>query len=117
LSGAVSYHAGQAAEAQVAKEYTRRGHVVEARRWRGSGGEIDLILRDGQALIFVEVKKARDFARAATRLSPAQVQRIHATASEFLANEPNGQDTDLRFDLALVDAIGRTEIIENAFGF
>jgi putative endonuclease len=110
MSGIVSYHAGLAAEGSVEAAY---GLPVAARRWRGTVGEIDLILRDGERVIFVEVKKARDFARAAERLTWAQAQRIWATAAEFLAGEPKGQLTEARLDLALVDGIGRVEIIEN----
>ena len=110
MSGIVSYHAGLAAEGAVEAAY---GLPVAARRWRGTTGEIDLILRDGEGLIFVEVKRARDFARAAERLSRAQAERIWSTAAEFLAGEPRGQLTDARVDLALVDGVGRVQIIEN----
>ena len=41
--------------------------------------------------------------------------RICASASVFLGQEPAGQDTAARFDVALVDEAGRIEIIENAF--
>jgi putative endonuclease len=110
MSGIVSYHAGLAAEDAVEATY---GLPVAARRWRGTTGEIDLILRDGEGLIFVEVKRARDFARAAERLSRAQAERIWSTAAEFLSGEPRGQLTDARVDLALVDGVGRVQIIEN----
>lgn len=113
MSGIVSYHAGLAAEGAVAADYSRRGLPVVARRWRGEVGEIDLIVRDGEGLIFVEVKRARNFARAAERLTRAQAGRIWATATEFLAGEPRGQSTEARIDLALVDGIGRVRIIEN----
>lgn len=113
MSGKTSYLAGLAAEESVAAEYARRGHELAARRWRGSRGEIDLVLRDGDGLIVVEVKKARDFARAAARLSRAQLERIYGAVSEFLAGAPNGQLTEVRFDVALVDGVGRMEIIEN----
>jgi len=116
LSGLVSYHAGLSAEDQVLAEYVRRGHAEQARRWRGAGGEIDLIVKDDDGLIFVEVKKSRDFARAAERLSLRQMHRIHASASEYLGRMPRGQDTPCRFDVALVDGSGAIEIIENAFG-
>ena len=56
-------------------------------------------------------------ARAAERLSQAQMQRIWNSASEFLAGEPAGQDTDVRFDVALVDGQGCIRIIENALNF
>ncbi len=115
MSGALSYHAGRVAEDRVADHYTRAGMAVLARRWRGQGGEIDLIIGNGAALIFVEVKKSRSFARAAERISPRQMARIHATASEFLATQPNGQLTEARFDVALMDGTGQLEMLENAF--
>ncbi|MGR3662084.1 MAG: YraN family protein [Paracoccaceae bacterium] len=116
MSGAISYYAGLAAEDQVAAEYARRGHKTCERRWRGRGGEIDLIVEDGDGLVFVEVKRARDFARAAERVSRRQMQRIYDTAGEYLARMPMGLNTNARFDVALVDGTGRIEILENAFG-
>ena len=116
MAGLTSYQAGLGAEHAVERDYLRRGHVIAGRRWQGSGGEIDLIARDGDALVFIEVKKSRSFARAAERVSQRQMQRIYASASEFLAGEPRGQDTDVRFDVALVNGTGQIEILENAFG-
>ncbi|MWD26806.1 hypothetical protein E0K89_004875 [Aquicoccus sp. SCR17] len=116
MSGATSYHAGLAAEDCVARDYVSRGYPVAARRWRGAGGEVDLIARDGDGLIFIEVKKARDFARAAERLSQRQMRRIYDAAAEFLGTQPRGQLTPVRFDVALVDGYGRMSLIENAFG-
>lgn len=116
MSGAVSYHAGLSAESIVADDYARRGRPVVRHRWRGTGGEIDLIAQDGDGLIFIEVKKSRSHARAAERLSQRQMERIYASASEFLATQPKGQLTDVRFDVALVDDRGAIDIVENAFG-
>jgi putative endonuclease len=115
MSGAVSYHAGQSAESGVAQFYQKSGGQIVARRWRGSAGEIDVIARDGDCLIFIEVKKSRSHAAAAERLSQRQIQRIYQTAAEYLGNEPAGQDTESRFDVALVDSVGRIEILQNAF--
>ncbi|MGV6850257.1 MAG: YraN family protein [Marinibacterium sp.] len=115
-SGQRAYHAGLAAEDQIARHYEGRGLSVAHRRWRGQGGEIDLVARDGAALIFVEVKKARDFPCAALRLSGRQMQRLCSAAEEYLAGEPKGLLTEMRFDVALVDGQGRFEIVENAFG-
>jgi putative endonuclease len=115
MSGARSYQAGLAAEDQVAQLYARSGRAVCARRWRGSAGEIDLIARDGNNLIFIEVKQSKTHAMAAEHLTPRQMARIYNTASEFLAGEPNGQLTDVRIDLAMVDAMGRIEVLENAY--
>ncbi|MEL7178749.1 MAG: YraN family protein [Pseudomonadota bacterium] len=115
MSGSVGYHAGLAAEDIVANDYAKRHHDITARRWRGKSGEIDLIARDGDTVVFIEVKKSRNFATAATRLGHRQIERIVASASEFLAGEPRGQLTDVRFDLAVVNGVGGLKVIENAF--
>jgi putative endonuclease len=114
--GRMAFHAGVAAEMRIAQDYERRGFTIARRRWRGAGGEIDLIVRDGTGLIFVEVKKSRSLARAAESLSSRQMRRIYASAEEFLGTEPLGSLTDVRFDVALVDRSGDLQIIENAFG-
>lgn len=115
MSGLVSYHAGLAAEAAVASHYTRSGRVIAASRWRGSAGEIDLIAREGDTVVFIEVKQSATHALAAEHLTERQMGRIYTSASEFLGGEPLGQNTDSRFDVALVDGVGRIEILENAF--
>ena len=113
--GQTAYHAGMAAEDIVAERYARCGRAVLAKRWRGSAGEIDLIAREGDIVVFIEVKKSSSHAQAATRLTRRQMDRIYGAGSEFLATQPRGQLTDVRFDLVLVDELGRIKVIENAF--
>lgn len=111
--GRTAYHAGVAAEDSVARHYTHAGLPVVARRWRGLSGEIDLVAQDGDGLVFIEVKKSRSHAQAATMLSPRQLQRICGAGTEFLDSQPKGQLTDIRFDLACVDNTGAVSIVEN----
>ncbi len=66
-------------------------------------------------IVYVGVKKRRRHAQAGTRLTRRQMGRIYGAGSEFLATQPGGQLTDVRFDLALVDEMGRIKVIENAF--
>jgi len=114
--GRMSYHAGVAAENRIAMDYERRGYTIDRRRWSGQGGEVDLIVRDAEGLIFVEVKQSRSFDRAAHSLSRRQMQRIYRAAEEYIGFEPTGSLTNVRFDVALLNANGETRIIENAFG-
>jgi putative endonuclease len=116
MAGSVNHCAGKAAEDSVAGDYDRRGRHVAHRRWRGLAGEIDLIARDGEGYVFVEVKRARSFDQAALRLGRRQMDRIIAAACEFLGTQPGGMLAAMRFDLALVDGRGAVRIIENAFG-
>lgn len=115
--GACSQQTGRVAEELVERHYADRNKRVLERRWRGEAGEVDLIVEDGAGLIFVEVKASEDFARAAARLSEPQMGRIYAAASEYLGRMPAGQATEVRFDVALVDRLGRLEVLEAAFGF
>lgn len=113
--GKRAYFSGVAAEEQVAGDYLRRGFAEERRRWRGQRGEIDLVMRNGDALVFVEVKQSKTFDRAAASLSARQIGRISDAAEEFLGMMPTGQLTEMRFDVALVDGTGAIRILENAF--
>ncbi len=118
MSGAMSYHSGLSAEHQVAAYYDRSGFHVEAHRWRGRfGGEIDLIAREGDMVVFIEVKRAKSHRQAAERLSMRQLQRISVSAEEFVAGWPTPANLNMRFDVALVDEMGRIEILENAYFF
>jgi putative endonuclease len=111
--------AGHAAEASVARHYEDRGIAICARNWRGITGEIDLIGRDGDVVIFIEVKQSKTHDLAAAMSRRAQIGRIFATVDEFVAGEPKGLLTDVeRIDLALVDGMGRIDVvIENAFAW
>lgn len=110
-----NHQAGLAAEETVARHYIAQGCSIAAQRWRGKGGEIDLILRHGDVVIFVEVKKSRSHDRALTRIRPAQARRIMNAAAEFLDGEPRGLLTDTRFDVATVDSTGQVAVLQNAF--
>ncbi len=112
--GSAAYHGGLAAEGSVERHYCEMGYALLARRWRGTGGEIDLVFGRSSAFIFVEVKKSATFQAAALRVSTRQQQRIFASATEFVATQPSGQLSDMRFDVALVDGAGHIEILEYA---
>ena len=113
--GAMAFQAGLAAEDQVARHYGDMGEAVCARRWRGRAGEIDLIARDGDRVIFIEVKQSHTHDAAVAHLGPRQMQRIWDAASEFLAGEPKGQMTEVRLDVARVDGAGRVKVIRDAW--
>lgn len=115
FNGAVAYRAGAAAEDIVARRYTDAGHSVVAKRWRGAGGEIDLIVTRGGGFVFVEVKKSATFASAAARISGRQAHRICLSSEDFLDRHGADPFCERRYDVALVNAAGDVEIVENAF--
>jgi len=113
--GKRAYSAGLAAEDRAVTLYTAAGLCLLETRWRGKSGEIDLILADGDQIVFVEVKQARSHDAAIASLRPAQMRRIHAAGAEYLGQCPDGQLTEVRFDLAVIDGMGRCDILEGFF--
>ncbi|WP_375174867.1 YraN family protein [Pseudooceanicola sp.] len=113
--GRVAYLSGLAAESSVERHYAACGMTCLDRRWRGPGGEIDLIFRDGDRIIFVEVKAAASHEAAASRIGQRQADRIAASAQAYLDRFARGGLTDMRMDVALVDQQGRIAVLENAF--
>ena len=112
--GKTNYLAGLGAEDSVARDYSDRGCQVISQRFRGKRGEIDLVVQDGTTTVFVEVKKAKTHAGAALRVTGTKIRRLFMTAEEYLSRLSTGMMTDMRFDVALVDELGRVEIRENA---
>ncbi len=94
--------------------YVDHGHRVVSQRWRGPAGEIDLVLEKDGEVIFVEVKKSKTFARAVEMLTQRQIARLLRSAEHCLGSFPKGALTPMRFDVALVDAQGRIDVIPNA---
>lgn len=113
--GRVAYLSGLAAESSVEREFAARGMRLLDRRWRGPGGEIDLIFRDGDRVVFVEVKAAVTHDAAAQRIQPRQADRIAASALAYLDRHAEGALTDMRLDVALVNQAGQVAVLENAF--
>ncbi|MFK7763891.1 MAG: YraN family protein [Roseobacter sp.] len=113
-AGEMAYHGGLSAEESVARHYCQNTYALHAQRWRGASGELDLVFASGDDFVFVEVKKAACFDIAVQRISRRQQQRILSAATEFVATQPYGQLSNMRFDVALVDSVGAIRILENA---
>jgi putative endonuclease len=109
-----SYHAGLAAEKSVASKYARCGFEIVAERFKSADGEIDVIARHDDKLYFIEVKKSKTFARAAEALGATQIKRIKNASLRYLQKMNLPLETEMRFDLALVDSQGFIKVIPNA---
>jgi len=94
----------------------RQGLRVIARNWRCRFGEIDLVLRDGDMVVMVEVRLRSHsaFGGAAASIDRRKQAKLVTAARFYLARQP---DHPCRFDAVLMsDATGRDiEWIRNAF--
>ena len=115
VRGRVAHSAGCLAEGSVARAYVDLGHEVVAERWRGKGGEIDLILRapDG-TLVFVEVRARRgvDKGGAAASVGAIKQRRVVLAAQHYLMRLP--APPPCRFDVVAIDG-GHIEWLRGAF--
>jgi putative endonuclease len=102
---------GAAAEGLAARFLAAHGLTIVQRNYRCRGGEIDLIVRDGETLVFVEVRLRRNraFGTAAESITAAKRRRLRLAARHYLARL--GREPPCRFDAVLLDALA-TENIE-----
>src|SRR5262245_20699755 len=98
----VAFRLGLSAETRAAALLLAMGYRIAARRWRCPVGEVDLVVRRGRVLAFVEVKARGLLDDAAEAVTPRQQRRIAAAAAAWLASHPHDAGRDIRFDVVLV---------------
>jgi putative endonuclease len=118
---------GDLGEAVAAKYYEKRGFSILERNYLKPWGEIDLIARKEQILIFIEVKSvsreplqgfSRETFRPEDNVHPAKLQRLHRTIQSYLMEHNVPDSVEWRIDIACVyvDIKGkkaRVEVLEN----
>ena len=77
--------------------------ALMARGYRCRVGEIDIIARHGNVIVFVEVKARHDYVSAAISITERQQQRIIRAAEAFMQNHPELNALDMRFDAILIE--------------
>ncbi len=112
--GKTAQSIGAEAERRAADYLIRHGLKLVERNFRCRGGEIDLILRDSDVLVFVEVRAraASRFGGAAESITAGKQARIVLAARHYLAR--HGLDVPCRFDALLLDG-DKMAWIRNAF--
>jgi putative endonuclease len=89
---------GRRAETLAAWFLRLKGYRLLARRYKTPVGEIDLIVRRGRTIAFVEVKHRPTIEEATEAATPAGRRRVARAAALWLAKNPAAGDRDLRFD-------------------
>jgi putative endonuclease len=111
-----AYRRGHFAEAVAAWYLRAKGFRILARRYVSPVGEIDLVARRGNLVVFVEVKMRRDWDMAAHAIGRHQQHRIVQAARHWLQKAGTAGDGDLRFDAVLLNRFAMPRHIANAFG-
>ncbi|GHH55295.1 MAG: YraN family protein [Gammaproteobacteria bacterium] len=97
---------GDAVEAAARRLLERAGLRTLAGNARYRGGELDLVMRDGDSVVFVEVRYRRDaaFGGGAASVDLRKRRKLVLAAQMFLASHPALAQAPCRFDV--VDAHG-----------
>lgn len=110
---------GQFGEKIAAEELERRGYEILARRYRTRHGEIDIVARDGETIVFVEVKArvTAEFGTAAEAVTAWKQRRLAVMATDYLARS-GVAPCPCRFDVVAIDGVGdgmRITVYRDAF--
>ena len=110
-------HAGDAAEAAAAEHLMAAGCRILARNARYRDGEVDLIARERDVLVFVEVRMRASarFGGAAVSVDSLKQKRILRAAQHWLFSKYGERWPACRFDVITVDGSGTIEWIRDAF--
>ena len=94
---------GRAGEELVAAHLAAAGQTVMLRNWRCPAGEVDIVARDGDTLVLVEVRtrRSRRFGTPEESITPAKRARLLA-CGQYLAAEL-AWDGPWRIDMAAVE--------------
>lgn len=110
---------GKTGEDLACAELQKRGYAIVARRYRRRGGEIDIIARHGDTMVFVEVKtrEGHAFGEAVEAVTAFKRRRIAQLALDYVTRRRLSH-CPCRFDVVSIhfDA-GRPqiEVFQNAF--
>ena len=112
---------GRDAESLAENFLARRGLVPVSRNYRCRRGEIDLVMRDADTLVFVEVRRrtSRAFGGGADSVDAHKQARLVAAAEHYLMANRIGDDHPCRFDIVAIDGPARSAAvhwISDAFG-
>ena len=110
-----AFRLGLSAESRAAMLLIAKGYRIVARRWKTPFGEIDIVARRRQVLVFAEVKARERANDAAEAVAERNKRRIVAAAELWLAHNPDDAQHDIRFDVILVTPGRIPRHIANAF--
>jgi putative endonuclease len=103
---------GKQAEDLASRELAARGYQILQRRFRTRWGEIDIIARDGETLVFVEVRAraGEDYGSAEDSITARKEWRMTRMAEAYLLDQRLG-DVDCRFDVVAIDWSGPEPVL------
>ena len=93
-----------------------KGYRPLARRYAASGGEIDLVMRRGGTIAFVEVKARATMEGARASIDGAKRRRVRLAARAWLARHPWAAGLTLRADAVFLAPGAWPAHVEDAFG-
>ena len=105
---------GRDAESAACEHLERIGYCILARNYRVAAGEIDIVARERETVVFVEVKarKSSAFGSAVSAVDRRKRTRMRSAAEEFL--QFHAPSAKARFDVVSFDR-GRMRLYRNAF--
>lgn len=96
---------GKEAEEKAAQHLAALGRDILHRNYRLRGGEIDIVSRDGDAIVFSEVRhrSGASHGSAAESVTPRKLALLRRAAEAYLLRECGGSEVFCRFEIVALD--------------
>ncbi len=106
---------GDAAEERACRHLEGVGMTIVERNFRARGGEIDIVARKGDVLVFVEVRSREvpGFGTPEESVTPAKRRRIVGAARHYLSNVSPSSWREARFDVIAIEGNGDAAVLRH----
>ena len=114
---------GKSGEDEAVKLLEKKGYKILERNYRTRYGEADIVAKDGQTVVFVEVKKRQSarYGSAKEAVGPKKMRHLVMVAKDYISKRPEGlaKGLNVRFDVVVIethrDSDARVEHVIGAF--
>lgn len=107
---------GADAETRALRHLKAQGLRLVARNWHCRGGELDLVMREADTLVFVEVRSRgrSDYGSALESITARKRAHLVLAAQKFIAAHPEHSERAMRFDAVAIEGT-RLDWLRDAF--
>lgn len=110
-----AYRRGFLAEYIAAVFLLFKGYHIAAMRYRGKAGEVDIVARRGDIVVFIEVKARRTLQSGVDAVGPETQRRIRGASEQWLSRQKDFARLSWRYDIIVVSPFHLPKHIRDAF--
>ncbi len=115
VSNKTTYQKGIWAERLSALMLVLKGYKICKMRYKTYVGEVDIVAKRGNVMVFCEVKYRPDYEQGVNAILPTAQKRIQRTAQIYMSQESVPETMDMRFDVIIISPPFSIKHLTNAW--